>query len=242
MNCSTIIPEGINNIMKNDKTTPKIKVSENGPFIITGNVSLSEKIITPKGKCYEFKTGGNFPRAEEYNLCRCGESGNKPFCDGSHAKTRFDGTETASKTKYKDRAELFEGPGLDLLDDNRCAFSRFCHREIGKVWDLIEISDNEDCRKEAIKGAGECPSGRLVAVEKTGKAIEPEYDPSIDIIQDPEKGVSAGIFVKGNIPIESADGHVYEIRNRVALCRCGKSMNKPFCDATHVEINFSDKP
>jgi hypothetical protein len=81
----------------------------------------------------------------------------------------------------------------------------------------------------------------LVAAEKDGKKIEPVYEPAIEIVQDPEEGVSAGIFVKGIIPIESSDGTTYEIRNRVALCRCGKSRNKPFCDATHVEIEFTDK-
>ncbi|HET8688843.1 MAG TPA: CDGSH iron-sulfur domain-containing protein [Methanosarcina sp.] len=42
--------------------------------------------------------------------------------------------------------------------------------------------------------------------------------------------------MRGGIPIESADGKQYEIRNRVTLCRCGKSRNKPFCDGSHVEI------
>jgi hypothetical protein len=140
-----------------------------------------------------------------------------------------------------DRAELLEGPAVDLLDDNRCAFARFCHRNKGNVWELVEDSDNKESKKEAIRGACDCPTGRLVAVEKSGKQIEPSYKPSIEIVQDPEKGVSAGIFVKGNIPIESFNGDVYEIRNRVVLCRCGKSNNKPFCDATHVPSEFSDK-
>jgi CDGSH-type Zn-finger protein len=48
-------------------------------------------------------------------------------------------------------------------------------------------------------------------------------------------------LVTGNIPVESADGEVYEVRNRVALCRCDKSSNKPFCDATHVPSNFYDR-
>jgi CDGSH-type Zn-finger protein len=71
--------------------------------------------------------------------------------------------------------------------------------------------------------------------------IEPQLEPAIDIIQDPEKAVSGGIYVQGNILIESADGQVYEVRNRIMLCRCGKSRNKPFCDASHVPTHFSDK-
>jgi len=229
------------NIMENIKRNLKIKVLKNGPYIVTGSVPLHEKIIVPKGKCYEFKDGRVLPQAEEYSLCRCGKSKNKPFCDGSHEKAGFVGTEAASKAKYEDRAELCEGPCIDLLDDNRCAFARFCHREEGDAWQLVRKSDKEEYRKEAIKAASDCPSGRLTAIDKKGKAIEPEYEPSIDIIQDPERGTSAGIFVKGNIPIESADGEIYEVRNRVALCRCGKSKNKPFCDATHDSIKFSDK-
>jgi CDGSH-type Zn-finger protein len=155
--------------------------------------------------------------------------------------TGFSGTETASRVEYEDRAELIEGSGLDLMDDNRCAFARFCHSDQGNVWELMENTDNKEIRAKAIKAASECPAGRLVAVSKKGNAIEPEFKPSIEILQDPEKGVSAGLYVKGNIPIESEDGQLYEVRNRVALCRCGKSRNKPFCDATHVSKKYSDE-
>jgi CDGSH-type Zn-finger protein len=44
--------------------------------------------------------------------------------------------------------------------------------------------------------------------------------------------------VRGGIAITSADGYTYEVRNRVTLCRCGHSKNKPFCDGTHSDIDF----
>jgi CDGSH-type Zn-finger protein len=47
--------------------------------------------------------------------------------------------------------------------------------------------------------------------------------------------------VSGGIPIQSADGFVHEKRNRVTLCRCGQSKNKPFCDGTHCEVGFDDQ-
>ena len=202
---------------------------------------MSEKIITPKGRGYEYKEGGELPQAEVYALCRCGRSKIAPFCDSSHEKTGFDGTETASRDKYEDRAELLEGPSVDLMDDSRCAYARFCHREKGNVWELTELSDKGNNKEEAVQAASDCPTGRLSAVDKEGNIIEPSYEPAVDILQDPEKGVSGGIFVKGYIPVEASDGQIYETRNRVTLCRCGESRNKPFCDAAHVRTGFTDE-
>jgi len=227
--------------MKNNETSAKIKILKNGPYVVSGHVKLSEKIIAAEGRGYVYTEGRDLPQAETFTLCRCGQSKNPPFCDGTHLKSDFQGEETASKSNFEDRAEYLEGPELDLLDDHRCAFARFCHRNDGDAWGLTEESDNPKLREEAIKAASDCPAGRLVAVDKSGNAFEPEYEPGIDIIQDPERGVSGGIFVKGNIPIESSDGTRYEKRNRVVLCRCGKSSDKPFCDATHVPIKFRDK-
>lgn len=227
-------------VMPTENQNYKIKIQKNGPYLVTGNVSLSEKIIVPKGKGYEYKEGQSFQQAKVYALCRCGKSKNPPFCDGSHEISKFDGTETASKEKYIDRAFKQVGPNLDLLDDDRCAFARFCHREEGNVWELTDKSDNPKYREEAIKAANNCPAGRLIAVDKDGNIIEPKFEPSIEILQDPERGVSAPIYVKGNIPIESSENFTYEVRNRVALCRCGKSSNKPFCDATHVSDRYVD--
>jgi hypothetical protein len=90
--------------------------------------------------------------------------------------------------------------------------------------------------------AGHCPSGRLVARDRaTGRALEPHFEPSIGLVQDTAKGVSGPIWVRGGIPVVGADGHAYEVRNRLTLCRCGASSNKPFCDGTHAAIHFNDR-
>jgi len=171
---------------------------------------------------------------ENYSLCRCGQSENKPFCDGTHAKINFDGTETASRDPYLSQAKDIDGPTLKLTDcEHLCASARFCHRG-GEIWSLVPKSGNSEAQRIVIEDAADCPSGRLVVWDKkTGKAIEPELEKSIVLIEDPEIGVSGPIWVRGGIPIESADGNTYEIRNRVTLCRCGKSSNKPFCDSSH---------
>jgi len=219
----------------------KIKIIKNGPYRITGNVPLSEKIIVLKGDQYEYKDGEPLTGAETYLLCRCGHSSNPPFCDGTHGKIEFDGTETASKETFIERAEVFDGPGITLLDDGRCAYARFCHRNDGDAWELTERSDDERLREEAIIAAVECPAGRLLAVTKSNEEIEPELNPSIEILQDDELNVSGPVYIRGGIPIESVDGVIYEVRNRQTLCRCGKSKNKPFCDSSHVIIKFRDK-
>lgn len=218
----------------------KIKIMKNGPYVVTGGVPLSEKIIRSEGSKYVYDDGRVLPQADTYALCRCGKSKNPPFCDGSHYHDGFNCEETASRLSYAERAETVKGPGIDMLDDGRCAFARFCHREKGDAWELVKASGDETLRREAITAMTECPAGRLTAVTKTGQLLEPEFEPAIEILQDPEQGVGCGIYVKGYIPIESADGGVYELRNRIVLCRCGQSENKPFCDATHVDVMFKD--
>ena len=223
-----------------DKKEPRIRIIKNGPYLVSGNIPLSEKIIVPRGAGYIYQEGRTLPQRATYSLCRCGKTKTPPFCDGAHVASHFDGTETACKNRYHVRAARIAGAGLDLLDDGRCAFARFCHRDSGDAWELAEDSASEFHHKEAIIAANECPAGRLTAVEKDGTIHEPDYSPAIEILQDPEERVSAGIFVKGSVPIESSDGSEYEIRNRVVLCRCCMSGNKPFCDSRHVSEGYRE--
>lgn len=45
-------------------------------------------------------------------------------------------------------------------------------------------------------------------------------------------------LVRGRVRVKDAEGHVVAEETRVALCRCGASQNKPFCDNTHRAIGF----
>ena len=137
---------------------------------------------------------------------------------------------------YVERAEKIDGPALSLTDaEGMCVHARFCMRA-GGIWNLTRQSGNPEAREIAIKEAADCPSGRLVVWDKeTGKALEPEFEKSIVVIEYPPRHEHGPLWVRGGIPVESSDGHVYEVRNRMTLCRCGKSCNKPFCDGSHVE-------
>ena len=48
------------------------------------------------------------------------------------------------------------------------------------------------------------------------------------------------ILVKGNIELKNGKGEVLPTEESVALCRCGGSKNKPFCDGTHNSNGFQD--
>ncbi|MFC1846744.1 CDGSH iron-sulfur domain-containing protein [Chloroflexota bacterium] len=217
----------------------RIKVTENGPYIVSGGVPLiRQEIVTDEeGYSIGWREVERYPLQEEYALCRCGNSGNKPFCDASHLKG-FDGGETASREPYLEQAETIKGPDLDLTDAQElCSYARFCDRA-GGVWNLTLQSDEAEAKKIATEEAGNCPSGRLVVWDKKGSAIEPPFEPSIVLVKDLQEGVRGPIWVRGGITIEAADGEVYEIRNRVTLCRCGRSVNKPFCDSSHIQMKL----
>lgn len=219
----------------------KIKVTKDGPYLVSGSLPLKKELIEAdkEGISCAWREDGIYPDKASYSLCRCGKSKNMPFCDGSHMHAGFIGTEV-EKRQYLEMAERQEGPNLILLDAyDLCASARFCDRA-GTVWNLIKQGD-EESRRIAIEECAYCSSGRLVVYDKkSNQVIEPELEPSISVTEDPPAGVSGPLWVKGGVEIESADGEVYEKRNRVTLCRCGKSKNMPFCDSSHIHAKFND--
>ncbi|MCQ6279338.1 CDGSH iron-sulfur domain-containing protein [Bacillus sp. EB600] len=62
----------------------QIKILDNGPLVVTGDIHLID-------------SGGNeYTKKEKIFLCRCGQSSNKPFCDGTHKKVGFESNPRAS--------------------------------------------------------------------------------------------------------------------------------------------------
>jgi CDGSH-type Zn-finger protein len=223
------------------KITIRVTITRDGPYMVQGGIPLSVQSIASdsQGGSEAWIEGKTYPPQEKYALCRCGHSKNKPFCDGTHAKIGFNGSETASREPYAQQAQSFDGPALVLTDaEELCAFGRFCDPN-DKVWNQVKRTNNPEVRAMFIRQVGNCPAGRLVAWDKkTGKALEPELPVSIGLIEDPPEKCAGPLWLRGGIPVVSSDGFEYEVRNRVTLCRCGESENKPFCDGTHAAVKF----
>jgi len=220
----------------------QIRVSENGPYLVSGAVPIARQsiVVDAEGNSTGWRQGRTYATKESCALCRCGQSANKPFCDGSHARVGFRGEETASREPYLRQADVQEGPTLILTDAQPlCAFARFCD-VAGQIWTLVG-RPGPDAAALTAQEAALCPSGRLMVWDRETKAPrEPDLEPSIGIVEDPAEGVAGPLWVRGGIPVVAADGEPYEVRNRVTLCRCGASKNKPFCDASHASIGFAD--
>ena len=81
-----------------------------------------------------------------------------------------------------------------------------------------------------------CPSGTYTyAVDESGPEIEPDLPKQIAVVTEitSDGPIDGPLWVTGGISIKRSDGQILETRNRVTLCNCGKSKNKPFCDGTH---------
>ena len=221
----------------------KIIVSKDGPYLVTGGIPLAIQTILPndEGDSWSWQKGRTLDTKPAYKLCRCGHSKTKPFCDDTHKQIHFDGTETATREKYSKQAKVFDGPQLTLSDaEALCSSARFCHPH-GMIWSLVKNTDDPEVRELTIHEGTHCPSGRLVLTRKeTGDEIESEFEPSIGVVDDPGAVCSGPLWVRGRVLVESEGGTPYEIRNRVTLCRCGASQNKPFCDGSHIEVKFED--
>ncbi|MDL2281961.1 CDGSH iron-sulfur domain-containing protein [Parabacteroides sp. OttesenSCG-928-G06] len=222
----------------NPLSKKKIKVMKDGPYQVVGNIPLNQLsfVADKKGASTGYKEIQKYKVDDTYYLCRCGRSKNYPFCDGSHMSgVPFDGTETARHKTYEQMAEEIEGKQVDLLDaEELCAVARFCDT-YSSTWNLVTESDAPESVEIINRQCADCPSGRLTMVTKEGKRIEPELPQEISLLEDMPAEAHGPIWVKGGIPIEDAEGNFYPIRNRVTLCRCGKSKNKPFCDAAHMQ-------
>lgn len=215
----------------------KVKILPGGPYEVSAEVPLRQAVIEidEEGTSEQWKDGKEYPNQQEpYHLCRCGHSANKPYCDGTHKETGFEGTEVASNEPYEDGAKRYTGYEVDLLDNEQyCASMRFCDRGAG-AWQAAMDSADPAAKQMAIEEACNCAAGRLTVVDKDGLSIEPELPQEISPVEDTAAGWRGPLWVKGGIEIEGADGTQYEVRNRVTLCRCGESSNMPFCDTSHL--------
>ena len=212
----------------------QITVTDKGPYMVSGEIPLTAKtpVMSEHGEPLTWKTSPSTETRARYALCRCGASGNKPFCDGTHASTDWDSTERTTDETYAQRAKSYGGEGIEIFDDRpTCVHAGFCGNKVTNVWKMAAETGDSRIRAEAIAMIERCPSGALsYAID--GDVIEPDLPAEISVIPD------GPLWVSGSIEVQRSNAEPLEKRNRVTLCRCGQSENKPLCDGSHKEFGF----
>ncbi|KAA3651022.1 MAG: hypothetical protein DWQ11_14940 [Proteobacteria bacterium] len=133
----------------------------------------------------------------------------------------------------------YPGKTIDVTWDSRlCIHVAECGRAAGELFvdgrepwcqpDLTEVAQVREIVER-------CPSGALSYADKTGGPVEtPAVDNTVVV------ACNGPLFFRGNLHIEGRAETAPGVRFRAALCRCGASKNKPFCDNSHEAVGFKD--
>lgn len=202
-----------------------IEPKQNGPYLVKNLSSLTDS-----------KGTDLLPDKEVIALCRCGQSGNKPFCDGTHNKIGFSSaTENPSAGTWSD----YVGHGITIHDNRHlCAHAGKCTEGLSSVWRMGRepwIDPDGAGAKSIIAVIEQCPSGALSYSIDQSRVTEPKESDGIVVSKD------GPYHVTGQVALNDPSRNTDEVSGRYALCRCGASKNKPFCDGSHWHVGFKDE-
>lgn len=196
----------------------------NGPYLVTN----LENFKNSAGEAIKTKP--------VMALCRCGRSDNKPFCDGTHLKIGFCGDK--SEDRVPDKVDNYVGKEI-TIHDNRgvCAHAGYCTKNSPAVFNVEKepwIEPDAERADKTAKTIKMCPSGALSYTKD--EILYKDQDRKASIIVSKH----GPYYVVGGPELKDPAGSVPESKEHYTLCRCGRSPNKPFCDGTHLHIQFKD--
>jgi CDGSH-type Zn-finger protein len=208
--------------MRNARTT--IRPEPNGPYIVRN----LKKLTNSKGETLRVRP--------IVALCRCGGSNLKPYCDGTHARIGFSSAKSPERTP--DRPDRYEGKEIVVLDNRgTCCHFGNCTDHLPEVFhhEGDPFVTPEGASADAIeKIVRECPSGALGFIRDGTPYQGEERDEEIFVSHN------ASYYVRGGIKLEGEPMNSGASAEHYALCRCGQSKNKPFCDGSHWYAKFVD--
>ena len=120
----------------------------------------------------------------------------------------------------------------------------FCIHVANCIWGLPEVFNPRDrpwvhadqaAPDEIARVVMTCPTGALHFQRSDDGDQEPVPDQTTVTV-----AANGPLFLHGNIEVRDAQGNLIRRDTRMALCRCGHSRNKPFCDNSHLMIGFRD--
>ena len=100
-----------------------------------------------------------------------------------------------------------------------------------KPWCQPDLASDDEVKEVVLR----CPSGALSVSYADGS-----YQETADAENTVHVTYNGPLFVRGDLDIKGTDQDVPGLRFRAALCRCGQSKNKPFCDNSHDKAGFRD--
>jgi len=212
------------------RSKPKIACLPNGPYYLLNDMEAAPVPNLRRA------SGEACATVRGVALCRCGESKNKPFCDGTHGTNAFKDRNTADPGKNRRRA--YAGKRITIFDNRGiCSHAGFCTDELKAVFRMHEepwIDPDGAGVEEIVAAIAKCPSGALSYAIEGVEAEPPRRAPTVTVTDNGPYAVTGGVELMG---IPFADGASTE---HYTLCRCGASKNKPFCDGSHWDANFRD--
>jgi uncharacterized Fe-S cluster protein YjdI len=107
-----------------------------------------------------------------------------------------------------------------------CIHVRNCVR---RPWIDVSAAEADEIAETVLS----CPTGALHFRRLDGGGQEEPADPPTVV-----PATNGPLFLRGRFRIEDADGGLVRDDTRLALCRCGQSANKPFCDGSHRRVGF----
>jgi len=207
-----------------DESTPRITPEPDGPLQVEGLTRFRNSRDEP----IETKT--------RMRLCRCGQSKSKPFCDLTHKRSGF--RSAKEPDRVPDALDRYEGREVTVLDNRgTCSHAGFCDGNLPSVWRPGQepwIDPDASSKQEITRVIRLCPSGAL-SWEEDGEP-QTEYHPTPEILVRRD----GPYWVRGGITLENTERGQGASAEHYALCRCGHSRNKPFCDGSHWYAGFKD--
>jgi CDGSH-type Zn-finger protein len=208
---------------RNARTT--IRPELDGPYIVRNLRSLTNS----KGETLAVRP--------IVALCRCGGSNIKPYCDGTHARIGFSSAKDRNRTP--DRPDEYPAQEITVFDNRgTCCHYGNCTDHLASVFHAGSepfVTPDGDTPEKIVDIVRACPSGAL-GFARDGVRYEGETrDPSIYVAEN------ASYYVRGGIELEGEPMNASANREHYALCRCGQSKNKPFCDGSHWYAKFRDE-
>jgi len=123
-----------------------------------------------------------------------------------------------------------------VWEPSKCSHSGKCVRGLSSVFDVKArpwVNMEGANSKQIIDQVNQCPSGALSILEENDDApFSPDPTTTVNVL------ANGPLIIEGDIRLVNGDSTEVLKNKKTALCRCGASANKPFCDGAHNKVGF----